>query len=111
MILRSWSARATAEGADRYVAYVRETLLAALGRVEGHRGAMVATREVGGEVEVTVLTLWESMAAIQRFAGPDPVAAVVEPEARALLTRFDAHVTHAEVRVAWRAAAEGETSG
>jgi hypothetical protein len=39
------------------------------------------------------------MAAIERFAGADVTAAVVEPEAQALLTRFDSRVEHFEVLV------------
>ena len=99
LILRTWSARATAEGAERYVQYFHESLLATLQRFEGHRGAMVLTRRSGDEVEVTVLTLWESLDAIQRFAGPEPTVAVVEEEAQAMLLRFDGHVTHADVRL------------
>lgn len=99
LILRSWSARATAEGAERYVRYVRVSLLATLQRFEGHRGAMVLTRVAGDEVEVTVLTLWDSLEAIRGFAGSEPTVAVVEDEARAMLLRFDGHVTHAEVRL------------
>ena len=99
MILRSWSARATAEGAERYVRYFHQSLLATLQRLEGHCGAMVLTRPVGDEVEVTVLTLWESLEAIRRFAGPEPTVAVVEDEARAMLLRFDGHVTHADIRL------------
>jgi hypothetical protein len=44
------------------------------------------------------LTFWDSIASIRRFAGMDPTAAVVEPEAQALLTRFDAHVKHFDVQ-------------
>ena len=99
MILRSWSARATMDGAERYVRYFQESLLGTLRRFEGHRGAMVLTRDAGDEVEVTVVTLWDSLEAIRRFAGPEPTVAVVEEEARAMLLRFDGHVTHAVVRL------------
>jgi hypothetical protein len=44
-----------------------------------------------------VLTLWDSMEAIRRFAGPEPNKAVIEPEARAALASFDEYVTHFEV--------------
>jgi hypothetical protein len=52
------------------------------------------------EVEFLVLTLWESMEAIRGFAGEQPEVAVVEPEARAALVRFDSTVTHYEVLAA-----------
>lgn len=52
-------------------------------------------------MKVTVLTFWDSMASIHRFAGAD--AAAVEPEARAVLKRFDARVEHFDVLVDARA--------
>jgi len=36
-------------------------------------------------IELVVLSLWESMEAIRKFAGAEPAKAVVEPEARATL--------------------------
>ena len=59
----------------------------------------VVARREGDATKVTVLTLWDSMAAIERFAGADVTAAVVEPEAQAFLTRFDSRVEHFEVLV------------
>jgi heme-degrading monooxygenase HmoA len=101
MIVRSWSGHATATGGERYVAYFRNILLPKLLSLDGHRGAMVLTQGAneGEEVEVTVRTFWDSMASIRRFAGADPAAAVVEPEAETLLKRFDARVKHFEVLV------------
>ena len=65
--------------------------------IDGHRGEYLLRREVEDGVELIVLTLWDSMEAIRRFAGPDPNKAVVEPEARAVLTGFDECVTHFDV--------------
>jgi heme-degrading monooxygenase HmoA len=67
--------------------------------IEGYRGEYLLRREVEVEdgVELLVLTLWESMEAVRRFAGAEPDKAVVEPEARAVLTSFDEFVTHYEV--------------
>jgi hypothetical protein len=44
-----------------------------------------------------VLTAWESMEAVRGFAGDDPERAVVEPEARAVLSDFDESVRHYEL--------------
>jgi heme-degrading monooxygenase HmoA len=54
-------------------------------------------RGVKDGVELVVLTLWDSIEAIQKFAGTEPNKAVVEPEARAVMTKFDKYVTHFEV--------------
>ncbi|HKW91331.1 MAG TPA: hypothetical protein VJX92_05480 [Methylomirabilota bacterium] len=96
-VVRSWSSRATPAGAEQYLTHFRNGVLPALRRLAGHRGALVLRRPVGAEVEITVLTLWASLASVHEFAGPDPTLAVVEPEARAVLTAFDERATHYEL--------------
>ncbi len=93
-IVRSWSARATPEGADAYLTHFQGMVLPALRRLSGHRGALVLRRARDGEVEIVVLTLWTSPVAVREFAGPDVTVAVVEPEARAVLAMFDARAVH-----------------
>jgi hypothetical protein len=44
-----------------------------------------------------VQSRWTSRASITAFAGEEISRAVVEPEARALLTRFDETVSHYDV--------------
>lgn len=97
MILRMWKARSTAEKSDRYIQHATGRVFPALRTIEGHRGAYLLRRAVDGVVELVVLTLWESMEAVRKFAGVEPEKAVVEPEARAGLTDFDETVTHFEV--------------
>jgi hypothetical protein len=97
-VARSWSARATPAGAEAYLAHFQGAVLPALRETGGHhRGALVLRRPEGGLVRITVLTLWESMAAVERFAGADGEAAVVEPAARAVLADFDSRVEHFEL--------------
>lgn len=96
-VVRTWSARATRAGATAYAAYFRTALAPELEKLAGHRGALVLERPDGDLIEITVHTFWDSMAAIERFAGPAPERAVVEPEARALLAAFDDRVEHREI--------------
>ena len=97
MVLRMWRGRATVEKSGEYIDHVTKKVFPALGAIEGHRGAYLLQRAVDGAIEFVVLTLWESMQAVRRFAGAKPEKAVVEPEARATLTDFDESVTHFEV--------------
>lgn len=97
MILRMWRGRTTVEKADRYVHHATQKVFPALGAIEGHRGAYLLRRAVDGALEFVVLTLWESMEAVRKFAGLETERAVVEPEARAALTSFDDYVTHFEI--------------
>jgi uncharacterized protein YciI/heme-degrading monooxygenase HmoA len=97
MVLRMWRGRATVEKSGEYVDHVTKKVFPALRAIEGHRGAYLLRRSVDDAIEFVVLTLWESMQAVRRFAGVKPEKAVVEPEARAVLTAFDESVTHFEV--------------
>lgn len=97
MIARTWHGYTSPGGADAYVSHLLTSVLPKLRGLDGFAGLEVlrATRE--GEIEFRVVTYWESMDAIRAFAGSDPERAVVADEARAVLTRFDAHVSHHEV--------------
>ena len=97
MILRMWRARATVEKSGKYIEHATKKVFPALSAIEGHRGAYLLRRAVDGAIELVVLTLWESMEAVREFAGVKAEKAVVEPEARAVLTSFDESVTHFEV--------------
>ncbi len=97
MILRMWKGRATTSRAGDYVRHAINKLFPALRAIPGHRGAYLLRRAVDGAIEFVVLTLWDSMATVRRFAGPEPEKAVVEPDAKAVLTSFDDSVTHFEI--------------
>jgi heme-degrading monooxygenase HmoA len=88
MIMRMWKARATATRAEDYVQHATNVVFPKVSAIKGHCGAYVLRRQTEADVELIVLTLWDSMEAIRRFAGP---------EARAALASFDEYVTHFEV--------------
>lgn len=98
MIARLWRGVAhTSVNADVYLRHLTMNVLPSLSAIPGHCGARVLRREDGGHVEFLVLTFWDSMDAIRRFAGENPERAVVEPEARAVLAEYDDFVRHYEV--------------
>jgi heme-degrading monooxygenase HmoA len=97
MIARTWRGRATAANAPAYVKHFTGTVVPQLKALPGHRGAWLMRRELGGEIELVALTLWESRASIEAFAGTDISHAHVEPQARAVLTSFDDFAEHYEV--------------
>jgi heme-degrading monooxygenase HmoA len=99
VIARTWGARADADGAAAYRRHFREEVLPALSALAGHRGAWLLERQAGAEIEILVVTLWDSMDAVGRFASSDVEAAVVAPEARAALTGFDERVRHYQLTI------------
>lgn len=94
MIARVWHGWTAPENADAYETLLRGKVLPGIHRVDGYRGATLLRRDAGAEVEFVTVTYFASMEAVRAFAGDDPEAAVVPPEARALLARFDARSAH-----------------
>jgi heme-degrading monooxygenase HmoA len=99
MIARRW--RGWADGstqADAYVAYFEGTVRPQLERTDGFLDATLErVQDDRGRTEVIVVTRWTSMDAIHGFAGDEVDLAVVEPEARAVLSAFDTRVRHIEL--------------
>lgn len=100
MISRLWHGRTTHENADAYEALLRSEILPAIHTIEGHRGAYLLRREVDASIEFVTITLWDSLDAVRAFAGDDYEAAVIVPEARALLSAFDERSVHYETLLA-----------
>jgi heme-degrading monooxygenase HmoA len=97
VIARVWTAQAAVSESRVYATHFQKQVVPTLRRVAGYRGAKLLAREIDGDVELVVVTTWESLPAIQGFAGGDLTAAVIAPEAQMLLTRFDTRVRHYEV--------------
>jgi heme-degrading monooxygenase HmoA len=101
LIVRTWSATADAAGAVAYSRYFAGTLLPRLRDLPGFAGAYLLRRDLGpdGTAELTAHTFWESREAIRAFVGDDITAAIVEPEAQAMLLDFDRAAAHRSVVV------------
>jgi heme-degrading monooxygenase HmoA len=97
MIARIWRGQAMTENAPHYREHATQQVFPLLARLPGYRGAYLLTREIGGRVEFLAVTLWDSIDSVKKFAGSDPEIAVVEPEARAILSDFDDYARHYEV--------------
>lgn len=109
LTVRTWSATATAAGAESYARYFADALLPELRKLPGFVGAYLlggddlgtpgATGADGATVKLTACTFWKSPEAIRAFTGTDITVSVVEPEARAMLLDFDRTATHRDVLV------------
>ncbi|MGA9797345.1 MAG: antibiotic biosynthesis monooxygenase [Rhizomicrobium sp.] len=98
MIVRIWKSEANGGGADAYRAHFRNNVLPHLHNIAGFTSASLLERRDGETTHFIAMTRWASMDAVCAFAGDDPSRAVVEPEAVAALSRFDATVQHYDVR-------------
>jgi heme-degrading monooxygenase HmoA len=66
--------------------------------IPGYRGGYVLRRDVTEEVEFIVINLFDSIEAVQAFAGSDYTVARFEPEARQLLAKVEPLAHHYEIR-------------
>ena len=97
MIARQWKGIAFKEKAKDYETHLERSVLPELKRIDGFRGYYLFRRDVSEGVEFVVLTLWESMEAIRKFAGENAETAVVAPDARGLFREYDSVVMHYEI--------------
>jgi hypothetical protein len=98
MIVRHWRGWTKLEDADAYERLLRETVLPQLEKIDGYNGGYIFRKDEAQETEFVVLNFFESLAAVQRFAGKNYAVPVFEPEARELLSRVEPIATHYEVR-------------
>jgi heme-degrading monooxygenase HmoA len=96
VISRVWHGRTTRENADAYEELLRTEILPGIQRVPGYRGASLLRRDVDDGVEFVTITRFDSLDAVREFAGEDYELAVIEPEARRLLSTFDEQSAHYE---------------
>jgi hypothetical protein len=97
MIARSWDGVTPIEQAEEYADYVRRTGVTDLAATRGNRGVFLLRRREGAQARFRVLSLWESMEGIRRFAGDDPERARYYPEDARFLESLAPNVEHFEV--------------
>jgi hypothetical protein len=100
MIARHWRGWTKSEDADAYEALLKTKVLPQLRSIAGYCGGYILRHNEAVESEFVVLNLFESLDAVRKFAGPNFGVPVFEPEAKALLSRFEPVANHYEVRVA-----------
>jgi heme-degrading monooxygenase HmoA len=94
MITRMWRGWTASEDADAYEAFLLGELFPSMRQIDGFRGADVLRRVDGPEVAFVTLTRFDSLEAIRAFAGEDFETPVLEPQALALLSRYDERAVH-----------------
>jgi hypothetical protein len=100
MIGRIWHGWTAPENADAYETLLRHEIFLGIQdrQIAGFRGIQLLRRDLATEVEFVTMMGFDSIAAIRVFAGEDYEIAVVPPQARALLSRFDERSQHYEIR-------------
>ena len=99
MIVRQWRAWASYGAADQYEQHFRDHVLPHLKSIDGFVRAELLRRDNYGVIEFIALTTFESLDAIKAFAGERYSRAVVTPEAKELLSRYDERCVHYDLSV------------
>jgi phage gp37-like protein len=101
MICRVWHGWTNHANADAYERLLREEVFRGIANrdIAGYHGIELHRRTAGDEVEFQTVMWFESLDAVQTFAGTAYEKAVVPAAARALLSHFDAQSAHYEVKI------------
>jgi len=95
VIARIWTGATRATDADAYEEYMREVALPGYATVTGNRAVLMLRRARDDDhTEFTMVTVWEGMANIIAFTGPDSDRAVFYPRDEQFLVERDLTVRH-----------------
>jgi antibiotic biosynthesis monooxygenase (ABM) superfamily enzyme len=94
MITRLWRGWTSLENADAYEQFLLTELFPAMREISGFQDADVLRRDEDGEAAFVTLTRFSTLEDIRAFAGEDYEIPVLEPTARALLSRFQPRAEH-----------------
>jgi len=96
-VARIWKGRTLTSKADEYQRYLDASGIAKIRSTPGNLGVSVLRRSEGDQTEFLVLSVWESVDAIKKFAGEDYRKAVILPRDREYLLEVEPNVLHYEI--------------
>lgn len=100
MICRVWHGWTAHANADAYDSYLRNELFPQVKRelgAHGYRGFHVLRLDRGAEVEFMTMVWFESMKAVESFAGANCERPVISEKAHKLLSHFENRCEHYEL--------------
>jgi antibiotic biosynthesis monooxygenase (ABM) superfamily enzyme len=98
MVARVWHGYCpTRANADAYEAMLKPELLPGISLKKGYRGSHLLRRDLGGEIEFVTILFFDSLEDIKALTGPDYETAVIPPERKQHLSRYDAKAAHYDV--------------
>jgi len=76
---------------------LKPELLPGISKKKGYRGSHLLRRDLGNEIEFITILLFDSLDSIKAITGPDYETAVIPPERKPHLSRYDAKAAHYDV--------------
>ena len=93
-VARIWRGRTLAAKADEYEAYLFASGITKVRATPGNLGVTVLRRADGDQTEFLVISIWESLDAVKRFAGAEYEKAVILDRDREYLVEVEPTVRH-----------------
>ncbi|MBY8998544.1 MAG: antibiotic biosynthesis monooxygenase [Candidatus Thorarchaeota archaeon] len=99
MISRVWHGWTNRDNADAYEELLRTEIFTNIAKrsIPGFRGIHLLRKDVDDGVEFVTIMWFDTLDSVRAFAGEEYEVAVVPPEARQLLSRFDELSAHYRV--------------
>ena len=97
MIARLWHGITTASKAHEYLEYLDKTGIQDYRATGGNLSVQLLRRIEGEQAHFLIITLWESVEAIKKFAGEEYEKSRYYPEDQEFLLEFEEQVVHYEV--------------
>ncbi len=97
MVARLWHGRTLTAKADDYEKYLQASGVKKILATDGNHGVEVLRRTDGSQTDFIVISYWESIDAVKRFAGADYQRAVILPRDGEYLIDVEPEVVHYEV--------------
>jgi len=94
MISRHWTGIAKRERADEYIFHLQNDTFKKIKNIDGFISSKILQREVEEGIEFLIITEWESIEAIKKFAGEQFNIAVVPQLVKEIMIRYDHEVRH-----------------
>lgn len=94
IISRQWRGLAKSGVADRYVEHLRSETFPQIEAISGFVAKSILRRELDGGTEFLIVTQWQSMEAIEQFAGRNSEIAVVPDKVKQMMLEYDTVVRH-----------------
>jgi heme-degrading monooxygenase HmoA len=97
MIARLWHGTTRIEHSDDYLRYLHETGIPGYRATMGNQGVQILRRIEGEVAHFLLISYWESLEAIRRFAGEEMEKAVYYPRDKEFLLELEPSVVHYQV--------------
>ena len=94
IVVRIWHGRVPKDKAEAYRDFLVRRAVPDYESVEGNLGVEILMRENGDVVDFLILSYWESIDAIKKFAGEDYEKAKYYDEDKYFLLEFEPNVQH-----------------